>query len=235
MALSSASLFCSRSRPAFSSVSLPAWEATRLQISSVLSAGGRSVTAGRSAFRSFLVVAELALALALLIGAGLLGQAFWRLTSVAPGFNIDHVLTMRVELPEARYRAVAPQTRFREQVLENMNALPGVQAAMISEMPLGGNAISHNFLIEGRPPMAKGDEPELYNRSVAGDYFKVLGIPLLRGRALDRNDRAGVPTVGVVNEAMAKIYFPNADPIGARIRWARERRRRMDHDRRRCR
>ncbi len=200
---------------------LPAWEATRLQISSVLSAGGRSVTAGRSAFRSFLVIAELALALALLIGAGLLGQAFWRLTSVAPGFNPGHVLTMRVELPEARYRDVAPQTRFREQVLENMNSLPGVQAAMVSELPLGGNAISHNFLIEGRPALAKGDEPELYNRSVAGDYFKVLGIPLLRGRVLDRNDRAGVPAVGVVNEAMAKTYFPKAEPVGARIRWAR--------------
>jgi putative ABC transport system permease protein len=200
---------------------LPAWEATRLQIGGVLSAGGRSVTGGRSVFRSFLVVAELALALALLIGAGLLGRAFSRLTSVAPGFNVDHVLTMRVELPEARYRAVAPQTHFRDQVLENMNALPGAQAAMISELPLGGNAISHNFLIEGRPPLAKGDEPELYNRSVAGDYFKVLGIPLLRGRTLDRDDRAGVPAVGVINEAMANTYFPQADPIGARIRWAR--------------
>lgn len=201
---------------------LPAWEATRLQISSVLSAGGRSVTTGRSAFRSFLVIAELALALALLIGAGLLGQAFWRLTSVAPGFHVDHILTMRVELPEARYHAVAPQTRFREQVLENMNSLPGVQAAMISELPLGGNAISHNFLIEGRSRVAKGDEPELFNRSVAGDYFQVLGIPLLRGRALDRNDRAGIPAVGVVNEAMAKTYFPNANPIGVRMRWARD-------------
>ncbi len=201
---------------------LPAWEATRLQIGSVLSAGGRSVTTGRSAFRNFLVIAELALALGLLIGAGLLGQAFWRLTSVAPGFNPDHVQTLRVELPEARYRAVAPQTRFREQVLENLNTLPGIQAAMVSELPLGGNAISHNFLIEGRPSVTQGDEPELYNRSVAGDYFTVFGIPLLRGRVLNQNDRAGVPAVGVVNEAMAKSYFPHADPIGARMRWARD-------------
>ena len=204
---------------------LPAWEVTRLQIGSVLSAGGRSVTSGPSVLRSFLVIAELALALALLIGAGLLGQTFWRLTNVAPGFNPNQVLTMRVELPEARYREVAPQTRFREQALENMNALPGVRAAMISELPLSGNAINHNFLIEGRPPLAKGSEPELFNRSVAGDYFQVFGIPLLRGRALDRNDRndrAGVPAVGVVNEAMAKTYFRHTDPIGARIRWARD-------------
>ncbi len=200
---------------------LPAWESTRLEIQSVLSSGGRTATAGRSVFRSFLVVAELALALVLLIGAGLLGKTFWRLTSVAPGFNPAHVLTLRVELSEARYREVGPQTRFREQVLENMNTLPGVQAAMISEMPLGGNAINHNFLIEGRPPLTTGDEPELYNRSVAGDYFRVLGIPLLRGRAFTRDDRAGVPAVGVINDAMAKTYFPNANPLGTRIRWAR--------------
>ncbi len=201
---------------------LPGWEATRVEINNVLSSSSRSVTATRSTFRSFLVIAELALALVLLIGAGLLGKTFWRLTSVAPGFRVDKILTMRVELPEARYRAVEPQTRFREQVLENLNSLPGVQAATISEMPLGGNAINHNFIIEGRPPLTPGDEPELYNRSVAGDYFKVLGIPLLQGRALTRDDRAGVPAVGVINEAMARKYFPSASPLGARIRWARD-------------
>ena len=201
---------------------VPAWEATRLEIQSVLSSGGRNATAARSVFRGFLVVAELALALVLLIGAGLLGKTFWRLTSVAPGFQTEHILTMRVELPEARYRQVEPQTRFREQVLENMNALPGVQAAMISEMPLGGNSINHNFIIDGRPPLAHGDEPELYNRSVAGDYFKTLGIPLLRGRAFTRDDRAGVPAVGVINDAMAKTYFPKENPLGRRIRWARD-------------
>ncbi len=80
---------------------------------------------------------------------------------------------MRVELPEARYKEVARQTQFREQALENMNSLPGVQAAMISELPMAGNAIDHNFIIEGRPPLTVGEEPSLYNRSVAGDYFKV--------------------------------------------------------------
>ncbi|HEV3409562.1 MAG TPA: ABC transporter permease, partial [Chthoniobacterales bacterium] len=200
---------------------LPAWQATRANASAVLPSTGRSVTAGRSRLRSALVVAELALALVVLIGAGLLGKAFWRLTNVSPGFDPANVLAMRVELPEARYRDIPAQTRFREAVLENLNSLPGVEAAMISELPLGGNALNHNFIIEGRPPIAIGEEPELYSRSIMGDYFRVLGIPVLQGRALNRADQANAPLVGVVNESMARHYFPEQSPIGARMRWAR--------------
>jgi putative ABC transport system permease protein len=200
----------------------PAWQATRVDTRGVLSSGGSRMTAGGSRLRSGLVVAELAIALILLVGAGLLGKAFWRLTNVEPGFDPDKLLTMRVELPEARYGEVPLQTRYRERVLEELNSLPGTQAAMISEIPLGGNALNHNFIIEGRPPVAVGEEPELYNRSVAGDYFRVMGIPLLRGRALTATDRADVPRVGVINESMARQYFGNESPLGARIRWARD-------------
>jgi putative ABC transport system permease protein len=200
---------------------VPAWQATRTDIAGALSSAGRRVTAGRSRFRSALVIAELCLALVLLVGAGLLGKAFWRLTSVAPGFNPKNVVTMRVDLPEARYKKVKAQTQFREQTLANMNSLPGVQAAMISELPLGGNALNHNFIIEGRPAVPVGEEPELYSRTIMGDYFRVLGIPLLRGRALGADDRADTPAVGVINESMAQQYFRGQDPIGARIRWAR--------------
>ncbi|MBA2269894.1 MAG: FtsX-like permease family protein, partial [Chthoniobacterales bacterium] len=199
----------------------PAWQATRVKISSALAAGGRRTAGGSSRLRNLLVIAELALALVLLVGAGLLGKAFWRLTNVAPGFNPDRLLTMRVELPEARYQKVAPQTRFRDQVLENINMLPGTEAAMISELPLGGSALNHNFIIEGRPPMSAGEEPELYNRSVAGDYFRVMGSPLRPGRLLTRADRADAPTVGVINESMARQYFRDQDPLGVRMRWAR--------------
>ena len=200
---------------------LPAWQATRVDVNGMVPSATRSVTPSRSSLRNLLVVAELSLALVLLIGAGLLGKAFWRLTSVAPGFDPNNVLSMRVELPEARYREIARQTQFREQVLENMNNLPGVQAAMISEIPMGGNAINHNFVIDGRAPVTTGDEPELYNRSVAGDYFQVLGIPLLQGRALTRTDHAEAPLVGVINESMVRQYFREENPLGARIRWAR--------------
>jgi putative ABC transport system permease protein len=200
---------------------LPAWQATRVELNSMLNSGGRGATAARSRFRNGLVVAELGLALVLLIGAGLLGKAFWQITSVAPGFNPENVVTVRVDLPKARYELVPAQTQFREQVLENLNSLPGVSAAMVSEIPLGGNAINHNFIIEGRPPLTPGEEPELYSRSVAGEYFRVLGIPILQGRALTRDDRSDAPLVGVINESMARQYFPEQNPIGARIRWAR--------------
>ena len=199
----------------------PAWQATRLNVNGVLTAGGSRMTGGRSSLRSALVVVELALALVLLVGAGLLGKAFWRLTNVSPGFDPAKLLTLRVELPEARYKEIALQTNFRERVLGEINNLPGTHAAMVSEIPLGGSAINHNFIIDGRAPLAVGDEPELYNRSVAGDYFRVMGIPLLQGRVLTRDDRANAPLVGVVNESMARQYFGEESPLGARIRWAR--------------
>ena len=199
----------------------PAWQATRVQVSSMAASGGNRIAAGGSRLRSLLVVAELALALVLLVGAGLLGKAFWRLTKVELGFDPDRLITMRVEVPEARYREVPLQTQFRERVLENMNAVPGVSAAMISELPLAGAALDHNFIIEGRAPIPVGGEPDLYNRSVAGDYFRVMGIPLLHGRLLTRNDRADAPQVGVINESMARKYFPGQEPVGQRIRWAR--------------
>jgi putative ABC transport system permease protein len=200
---------------------LPAWQATRLELNAMLSSGSRGATSARSHFRSGLVVAELGLALVLLIGAGLLGKAFWQITSVAPGFNPENVVTVRVDLPKARYEMVPAQTQFRERVLENLNSLPGVSAAMVSEIPLGGNAINHNFIIEGRPALTPGEEPELYSRSVAGEYFRVLGIPILQGRALTRDDRSDAPLVGVINDSMARQYFGEQNPIGARIRWAR--------------
>lgn len=200
---------------------IPAWQATRIDANGVLPTTGRSVTMARSTWRNILVVTELALALVLLIGAALLGNAFWRLTSVSPGFNPAKVSTLRIELPEARYQSIPLQTQFRQAVLDNLNGLPGAEAAMISELPLGGNAINHNFIIEGRPALAVGEEPELYNRSIAGDYFRVMSIPLLQGRALNGSDRADTPTVGVINESMARQYFREQDPIGARIRWAR--------------
>lgn len=202
---------------------LPAWSASRRGVSEALKEGGRSATAGgaRQKIRSAFVVVELAVALVLLVGAGLLIKTFWKLRSVEPGFNADHLVTMRVELPEARYKDVGSQSRFRRQVLTAVNSLPGVQAAMTSELPLSGDSLNHNFIIENRPPIAPGDEPDLETRSVMGDYFKVMQIPLKAGRdftSLDFEDTA--PLVGIANESLARQYFQNEDPVGKRIRWA---------------
>jgi len=202
----------------------PAWAALRRGAGDALKEGGRSATAGsaRQRLRSTFVVVELAVALVLLVGAGLLIKTFWKLRSVEPGFNPDHLITMRVELPEARYEDVASQTRFRKQVLAGMNSLPRVQAAMISELPLSGYSLNHDFLIDGRPPIAPGDEPSLETRSVLGDYFKVMQIPLQRGRDFDPQDFDDkAPRVGLANETLVRQFFQNEDPLGKRIRWAR--------------
>jgi len=204
---------------------LPAWTASRSGVGEALKEGGRSSTAGgaRQRLRSAFVVGELAVALVLLVGAGLLIKTFSKLRSVEPGFDPNHMLTMRVELPENRYQNVPEQTRFRKQVLAGMNSLPGVQAAMVSELPLSGDSLDHDFVIEGRPPITPGDEPSLETRSILGDYFKVMRIPLRQGRDFgpqDFDDNA--PMIGIVNESVVHQYFQNEDPLGKRIRWARD-------------
>jgi putative ABC transport system permease protein len=204
---------------------LPAWTASRSVVGDALKEGGRSATAGgaRQRLRSTFVVVELAIALILLVGAGLLIKTFWILRSVEPGFNSDHLLTMRVELPEARYKEVDKQTRFRNATLGGINSLPGVQAAMVSELPLSGDSLNHDFVIDGRPPLNPGDEPSLETRSVLGDYFRTMQIPLRLGRDFAPQDFADkAPLVGIANDAMVKQYFANEDPLGKRIRWARD-------------
>ena len=204
---------------------LPAWTASRNVVGEALKEGGRSATASgaRQRMRSTFVVVELAVAVILLVGAGLLIKTFWNLRSVEPGFNPDHLLTMRVELPEARYKEVDKQTRFRTQALDAINSLPGVQAAMVSELPLSGDSLNHDFVIDGRPPLAPGDEPSLETRSVMGDYFGAMQIPLRSGRDFAPQDFVDkAPLVGIANDLMVRQYFPNEDPLGKRVRWARD-------------
>ncbi len=203
---------------------LPAWAAVRGGVSESLKEGGRSSTAGgaRQRLRGAFVVVELAVALVLLVGAGLLIKTFWNLRAVEPGFAADHLVTMRIELPEARYKEPDKQNRFRSQTLESLKSLPGVQAAMVSELPLSFDSLSHDFLIDGAPHIEPGAEPSLETRSVQGDYFRTMQIPLRSGRDFDSRDFAEkAPLVGIANEAMVRRYFPNEDPLGKRVRWAR--------------
>jgi putative ABC transport system permease protein len=201
---------------------VPAWKASRANVSEALKEGGRSATAGagRHRFSNLLVVSELALAIVLLIGAGLLIKGFWRLSKVDPGFKPEQLVSMRLELPEARYKEIPTQTQFRERVLQSINSLPGTEAAIISEIPLVGDALAQNFVIEGQA-VAPGEEPELYTRTIMGDYFRLMNIPLLKGRAFIEQDREGAPLVAVINEALVREYFKDKDPLGARVRWAR--------------
>ena len=202
---------------------LPALNASKLDVNEALKESTRASTGGaiRHRARSVLVVSEIAFALVLLIGAGLLIKSLWKLREIDPGFNPDNLLTMRIELPESRYKEIPKQVRFREGALEALNSVPGVQAAMVSELPMSGDHLMHNFIIDGRPPLAPGEEPELETRTVAGDYLHTMGIHLLQGRDFTSADRADTPIVGLVNESFVREYFPDQNPIGARIAWAR--------------
>ncbi len=201
----------------------PAWHASRADITGALKESGRSHTAGasRQRVRNLLVVAEIAIALVLLAGAGLLVRSLLELRNVAPGFDPTRTLSMRIELPETRYAEIPAQTQYRQSILDAVNSVPGLQAALVSEAPMSGRDLHHNFLIEGRPPVTPGEEPSLYSRNVMGDYFKTMGIRIVAGRDVTPDDRAGRPLVGVVNEAMAREYFQGVSPIGGRVRWAR--------------
>jgi putative ABC transport system permease protein len=200
----------------------PAWHAASGRGSSLL---GHSRTGGlrdASRTRGVLVVTEIAVALVLLVGAGLLLRALWQLQGVRPGFRVDGVLAARIDLPESRYDEKGSQSLFRRNLLRSLEAEPGVRAALVSELPLSGAALDHDFVVEGAPPLAPGDEPSIYSRSVLGDYFGVMGIPLRAGRFLADSDREDTALVGVVNESMARRYFPNTNPVGRRLRFVRQ-------------
>jgi putative ABC transport system permease protein len=202
----------------------PAWVTARADVAEALKESGRSTTSGTTGhrMRKILVTSELALAVVLLVGAGLLIKGFSRLRSMNPGFDPANVMTMYFQLPSMRYSEIPKQTQFRRQLLARLNSLPDVQAAMVTDIPLGGNYLNHSFVIAGRPPVAVGGEPEVQTLSVMGDYFQVMRIPLRAGRDFTALDREGQPLVAIVNEQMVREFFPDENPLGARIRWARD-------------
>jgi predicted permease len=201
----------------------PALSSPRADFAESLKEGGRGATTGTSGhrLRQLLVTAEFALALVLLVGAGLLIKGFSNLQSVNPGFIPTNVMTMHLQLPATRYEQIPPQTQFRREILARLNSLPGVEAAMVTDIPLSGNYVSHSFVIDGRPPVPVGAEPEVQTLSVMGDYFRVMHIPLRAGRDFTPRDREGQPLVAIVNEEFVKEYFPHQEPLGSRVDWSR--------------
>jgi predicted permease len=200
----------------------PAWMAARADVAEALKESGRSTTANTMGhtMRRILVTSELAVALVLLVGAGLLIKGFSRLRSMTPGFNSANVMTMYLQLPETRYHEIPKQNQFRRELLSRLNSLPGVQAAMVSDIPLGGNYVGHRLVIDGRPPVAAGSEPLVQTLSVMGDYFHVMQIPLRAGRDFTELDREAQPLVAMVNEELVREFFLHENPVGARILWA---------------
>jgi predicted permease len=186
--------------------------------------GGRTTAdVGATRFRNGLVVAQLSLALVLLTGAGLLVRSIHRLASVSPGFDPANLLTLSVELPQATYPDSARRAAFFARLLERVGAMPGVSGAgSVSFLPLTNGGAATRFTIAGRPAPEPGHWTSADIRIVDPGYFAAMRIPLLRGRALTAADRVDAPPVVVINETMARQYWPDADPIGARLQvsWA---------------
>jgi putative ABC transport system permease protein len=201
---------------------VPALQSSRLDLVGVLKEGGRGVSVGaRHLGRHSLVVAEIALALILLAGAGLLIRSFTRLQSVHPGFDPQNSVMVSFSVPATKYPDGPKQLAFADAVIKRFAALPGVKAVGATHvLPFSGNDYVLSFVIDGRPPVAPSDEPSTNYFAITPDYFKAMGIPLLRGRPFNDQDRDGAPRVAIINKSFADQYFQNEDPIGKRISTA---------------
>ena len=177
---------------------------------------------GLRSFRGWLVVAELALAMVLLVAAGLLVRSFNKLTAIDLGFDRENVLTTKISLPRSKYKERAQSLAFQQELLQKVKALPGVQAAgTINHTPLNGFGLIVYTAIEGQPPPDKKD-PAIGVGVVSPDYFQTLRIPLLNGRQLDERDGPRQQKVALVNQAFAQRFFPKGDVLGKRIGFACE-------------
>jgi putative ABC transport system permease protein len=200
---------------------IPALRGARMDLGPALRTGARGSSAGVGTLRrptilSAAAVAQVALALVLLVGAGLMLQGFQRLRTVDPGFDPSGVVTFRISPPYGEYQgeAAAP---LLQQVLERVEAVPGVESATVSLCTPFSRCSSTPLYLDGRP---SPDPAPLVGRLYVGpDHFRTLRIPLVRGRALTADDRAGRPRVAVINETAARRFWPNADPIGQRVRF----------------
>ena len=196
---------------------VPALHSARTQLTESLKEGrGAGGGARRNRIRGVLVVVELAVAVVLLVGAGLLIQSLWRLQHVSPGLQPQNVLTFNVSLPDVRYSS-EKQARFYRDLLTRVRSLPGVQSASaVLPLPLSGDRFSISFQIDGRP-VARKDEPSADMFVAEANYFRTMGIPIVKGRDFNEHDEHKSTPVIIVTESFARQFFPGEDPIGKRI------------------
>jgi putative ABC transport system permease protein len=198
----------------------PAIQSGRANLNSALKEGGRNDTEGfgKRRLRNLLVVSEFALALMLLVGAGLMIRSFLSLQKVNPGFDASHVITMQVNLPRNKYQEPAQGAAFQQQVLQKLQGLPGVESASLS-MALPPNLLimTNPFTVEGNPPAQGEASPLAEQLLISPDYFKTLGIKLLHGRAFTEADNQDAPPIIIINKTLAETYFGNDNPVGKRL------------------
>lgn len=179
---------------------------------------GRLTTPHGSRMRGVLVIGEMALAVMLLAGAGLLIRSFIKLASVDPGFHAAQALTFELSLPDVRYEEDGAQLAFFDQLVPRLRAIPGVQkVAAVQLLPLSGASFVITFEVAGRPPLPPSQQPAMQIRVATPGYFDTIGIPLKRGRLFTDEDREGTSPVVLITETAARQYFPNEDPLGKKI------------------
>jgi len=197
----------------------PAFLLTRGDVNEALKEGARTATdGGRSHLRSLLVIAEVALALVLLVGSGLMIRSFFRLLEVKPGFNAGSVLTFELSFPYRKYASPEQRAAFFAQLLPRLRTIPGVlDAGATNLMPLDNGDDSIYFSIQGQPPLAPGQAPLADYRVITPGYLGALEIPLLKGRNFTEQDVRGSTAVAIVSEKLAQRYFPDEDPLGQHV------------------
>jgi predicted permease len=201
---------------------VPAWIASRADVNATLKQGGRGASAGgsRNRLRQVLIVAQLAIALVLLTGAGYFIRGIHRIMNHEMGWDPDHLTMGEIELPNAKYgeRGDKRTLVFAEKLISGLRHLPGVQDAAISTgTPIGTVPAGDPFAVEGRPAPAKGAEPLAYTNRVTPGFFATHGMHVLRGRDFAISDRPGAPNVAIVSKSLAEKFWPGEDPIGKRI------------------
>ena len=200
---------------------VPAWQASRADVQETLKEGGRggSGGVGHHRMRSALVVVETAMALILLVGTGLMLKSFWRVLQADGGFNPEGVLTVSVSGPDTKYKEQPQRRAFIEQIVSKVQAIPGVQYAA-SALPLLGGWQS-GFSVDGRPEPPAGQMPSADITRVSLDYFRAMGIRLLKGRFFGDQDNANAPQVCIIDDTFARAHWPNEDPLGKKVKFGR--------------
>ena len=199
----------------------PALQASRTELLEPLKETSRGSTAGirQHRFRNILVAGEIALALVLLAGAGLMARSFLRLNRVDPGFRPEHVLSAQLVLPRVKYPESAAILAFADRLLPAVAAIPGVTSVgLVNPLPLSQEGWQTDFWVEGAPVPTRGEVPNSDYHVVGGDYFKAMGIALVHGRLFDDSDRADSAPVALVNETLARRFWPHRDAVGQRMR-----------------
>jgi len=202
--------------------SIPAIVFSRPNPGDAMKNGARGTASGHQRIRSVLVVSEVTLSLVLLVGAGLMIHSFWRLGQVSPGFQPDHLLSLEMELPtDTKYREAPEQAAVFKRMLESARNVPGVKSAALTEIvPLTQRDDSTQFLVDGSASIAADLRIPAQFRAVSARYFATLGIPVLKGREFTDSDNRDAPSVVLIDQSLANLYWPHENPIGQHIKFS---------------